>query len=288
MHLHHLHFNMKGLFTMKKILMALAAWLVFSASAAAQEVPVDIRVNGEYIKTASEPIILRGRTYAPVRSVANALCCEIVTWNDAEKYAEIKISGNTLKLYIGSKTAVYNGKEVLLSEAPFIASDRSFIPVRAVSELFGADVSWDSEYKNVEILKNDISVPVSCVDTSFTHDELYWMSRIIKAESCGEPLYGKIAVGDVILNRVRSNLFPDTIYGVIFDTKYSVQFEPVMNGTIYNQPCEESIAAAKLSMTNDSVIDNCLYFFNPSIATSSWISKNRVYYTTIGKHKFYL
>ncbi|MBP3361885.1 MAG: cell wall hydrolase [Clostridia bacterium] len=273
---------------MKKILMALAAWLVFSASAAAQEVPVDIRVNGEYIKTVSEPIVLNGRTYAPIRSVANALCSESVIWNDAEKSADITIGGNTLKIYIGSTSAVYNGKTIPLSEAPFISSDRTFLPVRAISELFGANVSWDSEYKNVEITKEEISVPESSVDTSFTHDDLYWMSRIIKAESCGEPLFGKIAVGDVILNRVKSNLFPNTIYGVIFDTKYSVQFEPVMNGSIYNQPCEESIAAAKLSMTNDTVIGNCLYFFNPSIAASSWISKNRIYYTTIGKHQFYL
>ena len=114
------------------------------------------------------------------------------------------------------------------------------------------------------------------------------MSRIINAESAGEDFKGQVAVGDVILNRVRSKEFPNTVYGVIFDRKYSVQFEPVLNGSIYNHPTEKSIAAAKISMTTPSSVGNCLYFFNPTTASSSWISKNRQYFTSIGNHDFYL
>ena len=52
-------------------------------------------------------------------------------------------------------------------------------------------------------------------------------------------------MGNVVLNRVASKQFPNTIYDVIFDTKYAVQFEPTANGTVYNTPSKDSISAAK-------------------------------------------
>lgn len=278
---------MKGQNKMKKLI-AILMILTATASVSAAEIPVDIRVNGEYIKTYSDPVIEDGVTYAAVRAVADALSATDVDWNDSEKTATIVCDGNTAKIIIGSSTAYINGKKIPMSAQAFILNNRTYIPVRFLSELFGADVTWDGTYKNVNITKEDIDVPRKIIDTSFTHDELYWMSRIINAESAGEDFKGQIAVGDVILNRVRSKEFPNTIYGVIFDRKYSVQFEPVLNGSIYNHPTEKSIAAAKISMTTPSSVGNCLYFFNPSIASSSWISKNRQYFTSIGNHDFYL
>ena len=115
-----------------------------------------------------------------------------------------------------------------------------------------------------------------------------WLSRIIHAESRGEPIDGKIAVGNVILNRVKSHEFPNTIYNVIFDRKPSVQFEPIINGSIYNSPGKDSIKAAKHALSGTDVAGKSLYFFNPKIATSSWISKNRPYFKTIHNHDFYL
>ena len=68
---------------------------------------------------------------------------------------------------------------------------------------------------------------------------MMWLSRILYAEANTEPLAGKIAVGNVIMNRVKSPEFPDTIYSVIFDRKYGVQFTPVANGSVYNNANEE-------------------------------------------------
>ena len=98
---------------------------------------------------------------------------------------------------------------------------------------------------------------------------------------------GKIAVGNVILNRVRSKDYPNTIYGVIFDRRYGVQFSPVSNGTIYNTPSNESIIAAKICLEGYSVSTEILYFVNPKVAPNSWASKNRPYFDTIGNHAFY-
>ena len=91
---------------------------------------------------------------------------------------------------------------------------------------------------------------------------MYWLSRIICAEAGGESLAGQVAVGNVVLNRVDSDEFPNTIHEVIFDRKHAVQFEPVSNGTVYNEPTETSVQAAKLALQGVNTAGKSLYFFN--------------------------
>lgn len=129
---------------------------------------------------------------------------------------------------------------------------------------------------------------VSHSGASLDEDAVFWLSRIISAESKGESLEGQIAVGNVVLNRVKSPEFPNTIYGVIFDDRWGGQFEPVRNGTIYLEPTEQSILAAKKCLSGVNNIGNCLYFLAPDLAQNFWIPQNREYVTTIGCHDFYL
>jgi N-acetylmuramoyl-L-alanine amidase len=121
----------------------------------------------------------------------------------------------------------------------------------------------------------------------YNEDELYWLSRIISAESKGEPFLGQIAVGNVVLNRVDSGVFPETVHDVIFDKEFGVQFTPIANKTIYNDPSETSVAAAKICLEGTSLTDKALYFLNLKTAESSWIVQNRGYVMTIGNHSFY-
>ena len=124
-------------------------------------------------------------------------------------------------------------------------------------------------------------------DLAYTEEDLYWLSRIISAESRGESLLGQVAVGNVVLNRVASDRFPDTVKSVVFDRKDAVQFEPVANGTIYGEPTAQSVLAARLALNGTSVVGGCLYFFNPAWSQGLWVRQNCVYYGTIGCHAFY-
>lgn len=99
---------------------------------------------------------------------------------------------------------------------------------------------------------------------------------------------GQIAVGNVVLNRVASPEFPNSIHAVIFDRKYAVQFEPVSNGTVYQSPTETSVEAAKLALLGVNTAGGSLYFFNPSLSAGTWIANHRDYLKTIGCHRFYL
>lgn len=124
--------------------------------------------------------------------------------------------------------------------------------------------------------------------TNYNSDDLYWLARIVHAEAGGEPYKGKVAVGNVILNRVKSNDFPNTIYNVIFEYYKNIpQFSPVADGTIYNTPSSESIQAAKDAINGVRPVGNSTYFFNPSKASGSWIVQSKSYVMRIGEHTFY-
>ena len=124
-------------------------------------------------------------------------------------------------------------------------------------------------------------------DSAYDYEDLYWLARIISAEAKGESFTGQIGVGTVVLNRVRSKEFPNTVKGVVFDQKYGTQFTPVANGTIYEAPTQSAIVAAKMCLDGYTLSDSVLYFLNPRIATSSWIQNNRKYAFRIGNHDFY-
>jgi len=252
-------------------------------------VPVCIRINGNFIKTDTEPYLENGVTYVPVRAIAASLECEEVLWDKNEKKVTIIDGNSTINLFIGSATAYVNNNKVTVPGGAFIKNDRTYVPLRFVSESFGAEVAWDNLTYTAIISKDGVTVPKDFIrHRTYSDNDLYWMSRIINAESAGEPHLGKIAVGNVIINRVLSPDYPNTIYDVIFDRKYGVQFEPVINGSIYNPPTQSSIIAAKIALEGENVVSDSLFFLNEKIAENKWIVNNRTYFTTIGQHSFYL
>lgn len=119
-------------------------------------------------------------------------------------------------------------------------------------------------------------------------DELFWLARIVQAEAEGESYIGKVAIANVILNRVNSANFPNSIYGVIFDTQYGyTQFSPVLDGRIYNNPSAESYQAAQAALNGQRPVGSALYFLNPRKSENFWIPQNRQYMMTLEQHDFY-
>jgi len=225
-----------------------------------------------------------GTTYVPLRQFFSLLGGSWVTWDSAAHSASVH--GNaSATFYSGSNLAWFNGTRQQLTGASYISCGTLYVPLRGIASLLDCGIGFNSTLGRVTLTKGR-NETVS--DNTVDKDALYWLSRIIEAESGGEPYRGKLAVGNVILNRVKSRDFPNSIYGVIFDRKNGVQFTPVANGTIYNTPSAESIRAAKACLSGADAVGSCLYFFNPKTATkASWIIQNRSYCTSIGNHDFY-
>ena len=112
--------------------------------------------------------------------------------------------------------------------------------------------------------------------------EVELLARLIHGEARGEPYVGMVAVGAVVLNRVKSSRFPNTMAGVIYQ---SGAFDAVSDGQINLAPSEQSRRAARDAMNGWDPTSGCLYYYNPATATSSWIWSREVR-LTIGDHSF--
>lgn len=124
---------------------------------------------------------------------------------------------------------------------------------------------------------------ISYAASSNTSD-IQLMARAINGEARGEPYEGQVAVGAVILNRVKSSKFPNTIAGVIYEPG---AFTAVSDGQI-NQPIDEGSTVYKAAQDAKNGWDptgGCTYYFNPNTATNKWIW-SRPLVKTIGKHRF--
>lgn len=138
-------------------------------------------------------------------------------------------------------------------------------------------------YFFVENDNEKIGVSYASSSSTSTSD-MQLMARAINGEARGEPYEGQVAVGAVILNRVKDSRFPNTIAGVIYQ---SGAFTAVADGQI-NQPIAEDSTvykAAKDAMNGWDPTGGCVYYFNPATATNKWIW-SRPHVITIGKHRF--
>lgn len=120
------------------------------------------------------------------------------------------------------------------------------------------------------------------VSTTSVTNDLNLLARLINGEARGESYTGQVAVGAVVLNRVKSSSFPNTISGVIYQKG---AFTAVSDGQINKPVSQTCYNAARDAMNGWDPSGGALYYYNPAIATSSWI-KSRPIITQIGNHVF--
>lgn len=266
----------------KRICAVLAAVIVTlsvlsPASSASMPAPV-LNLDGAKLGSSSMATLINGTTYVSIRNVSTAFDQNAaVSWKNNTAY--IKTGSVQISARPGNAYITVNGVKHTVPSKVRIAQGRVLVPIRTLADAFGKTVIWHP-------LSWKISI-ISSISENYNQNDLYWLSRIISSESRGETLEGQIAVGNVVLNRVYSSEFPNSIYGVIFDDRWGGQFEPVRNGTIYQEPTEQSVLAAKLCLQGVNIVGNSLYFLAPSLAQNFWIPQNKTYVTTIGCHDFY-
>ncbi len=246
--------------------------------------PTSVYLDGEEVLD-GECVIMDSITYVPLRNFCNLLDSCKFTWNGKTGTATVKTDDLTLTVQNNAMYIIANGHYLYTVGRVMNLEGHMYVPIRPLARAFAEELTWNASARCVEL--TTIGSKRAIAPASYNRDDLYWLSRIISAEAKGEPLQGQIAVGNVVLNRVRSKSYPNTIYGVIFDRKHGTQFSPVSFGTIYNPPSESSVIAAKICLEGYTLSDDILFFMNPRLATNNWISKNRPYVFTIGNHDFY-
>ncbi len=228
--------------------------------------------------------LIQDTTYVPLRTVST-LAGAGVAFDDKSRTAYITMQGFSMTVSEGAYIIMANERPIMSYAPAVILSDnRMYVPVRSIAKALTLGVEWKPQR---EVVLSGTPKPLMHADMYYKTDDVYWLSRLISAESRGEPLLGQVAVGNVVLNRMRHSDYPNTIYGVIFDKKYGIQFSPVANGSIYAAPSYNSVLAAKICLEGVSVSEKLLFFMEPNKSTSSWIYKNRPYAFSIGNHYFF-
>lgn len=223
-------------------------------------------------------------TYVPLYIFAEASGGCVYGWDFSARAAYASSDGLYVTATPGDMFITANGRCFFGKVLDFDGT--VYVPVRSIASAFGYEVVWNGAAYSVALHGSGQDYCASATEV-YDSDDLYWLSRIIYAESGGEPFLGQIAVGNVVLNRVASPSYPDSVYGVVFDRKYGTQFTPAATGSIYRTPSAKSVAAAKICLEGYSLSDTMLFFLNPRIASNFWIVRACVPVMSIGNHDFY-
>ena len=219
------------------------------------------------------------KTYAET-AVTTEISTAAAILRQGSKGGEVKEVQRRLKLW-----GYYNGSV----DGTFGAGTKAAVIAFQKKNGLKADgVVGKSTYKalgmtnSYNILAGGNSNSQSSGANGFSSSDVYLLARTIYAEGRGEPYTGQVAIGAVIMNRIRSSQFPNTISGVVYQ-KHA--FTAVSDGQINLTPNETAMRAAKDAINGWDPTGGALYYYNPAVATSAWIF-DRQTVTVIGKHVF--
>ena len=268
----------------------LVSVLFFSASAAKNPKPLEcveipLYIDSEWIGAG---YVIDAVPYVPILSFTEHLLqerCEAV-WDQKTRTAAITVNTLTLCVTVGKHYMSANERYYYCAGGVYNVNGTILVPLTALAKIFSLELSVDRAAWRLRIDLGNIRLPDPAEDV-YDEEDLYWLSRVISAEARTQPLEGMIGVGAVVVNRVRdqSGEYKDNIHDVIFQDG---QFDVVALKTIYEEPVEAAVIAAKLCLEGYSTVGDSLWFVNPQEASTRWFDLNLSYVTTIADHLFYM
>lgn len=250
----------------------------YEAAAVGLRASPDVVVNGMSIGLTTPRTVIGEETYVAAIPVLKAFCPSIQL-----KYSNSCLAGTASDLSfsatVGKAYFMVNDRYLYAPNGVAEQNGTVFLPAGPLAKALGCTLQGSGLEE--DLIFKQVSAPVT--PRAYDEESLYWLSRAIFSESGNQPMNGRIAVGTVILNRVAHESFPATVKEVVFAPN---QFSPVAMGTIYRDPDEDSIVAAKLCLDGTKEADECLYFNTTSMR--SWADYSRKYVCTIGGHNFYV
>ena len=224
----------------------------------------------------SQSTLINGTTYIAFTSLVRAIYPDaVITWENSCAVATVE--GLEISAQVGASYLYANGRYLYVPDEIQLINNKVLVPVRTLAQTLGVAVWWDNSVRMTVNGEAFLSA-----DEYYDDYNLALLTAIIYSESGNQPLDGKIAVGNVVLNRVASSLFPSTIYDVLVEPN---QFYGTVDGILARTPNAESIIAAKLCLEGASILSNA-YWFN-GVGKTFWASENKSLIAIIGDHAFY-
>lgn len=220
--------------------------------------------------------------YVPLRSLCDGFNLgATVIYNPTTATMTVTMGEDVLTARVGDVYLYVNDRIVYLEQQVRQVHGNVIVPLLPVADAFGVAVE-----ETAEGMRLDTASLAICQRGGEVYDptDLKWLSHIIHAEAGNQSLEGQICVGNVVLNRVADERFPDTVQGVIFSPN---QFCPVKSGTVYCTPDADAIAAAKLCLEGVNLAGESTYFVNPKTGSTAWFREHLTYAMSVGDHDFY-
>ncbi|MBD2868776.1 cell wall hydrolase [Paenibacillus arenilitoris] len=227
-------------------------------------VPVVYFNKGRYMMDEA-PFIFEGRMYIPLRHVAELMHAKVY-WNAATETAELQTV---------QPAVVADGYGLAEIGEQYGSSSAELLKRNGLESAESVKAGTELRVVVPAVLANEAE--------PFTEKDLQLLAKITQIEAGSESYEGQLGVANVILNRVKSSSFPDTIHGVIYAGS---QFPPAHNGLLdKSKPNASVLRAAKDALNGKNNVVGAVYFFNPEISKGSfWSSLDVV--ATIGHHSF--
>ena len=243
----------------------------------------DFLIDGQPVHADTTRMWVKSVLYVALKPTVRELAPEAeYHWDSKTKTATVTTSNLTLSAKAGNLYAVANGRYLYIQNTVRMEGDQVYIPLKVLTQAFDAKQSYDAKTDTVQVERG--SGAILSGDQFYNKDKLFWLSRVIYAESGNQSLKGKVAVGNVVMNRVKSKKFPNSIVGVLSQKN---QFSTYQGGALANRkPNQSSVIAAKLVLDGGVVAETkgALYFDS---LVNSWSSRNRTFLCKLGGHNFY-
>ena len=248
-----------------------------------EEVDPTLTVDGQPVSTDVAKTYRGDTTYVALVPMSKCLDSTILSkWDAGTRTATVHNDKLVLKATVGNLYLTVNNRYFYAPEGIQIENGQVMVPLSALVKAFDGSLTWNGSTGITAVTRG--SGAAKSGDQYYNADDLFWLSRVIYTESGNQPLEGKMAVGNVVMNRVKHPSFPGTIEGVLAQKN---QFTTYWSGHIARSaPNAESVIAAKLVLDGGVVeeVKNALYFDS---AANSWASRNRTCVAVIGGHRFY-
>lgn len=260
-----------------------AATAGISAFELADNLDSSLRIDGAFASADVQKTQQNGVTYVALAPMALALESNAqIGWDATSKIVTVYTEKLTLTAQVGEQYVVANGRYLYLPDGVQMVDDKVTVPLSLLTKAFDAALSWDAATSTVLVTRGNGGLLAG--DEFYNQDDLFWLSRVIFAESGNQSLHGKMAVGNVVMNRVASPIFPGSVQQVLAQKN---QFTTYRSGKLAQRtPNAGSVVAAKLVLDGGVVAETegALYF---DCSRNSWASRNKTCITVLGAHSFY-
>ncbi len=250
-------------------------------------IPIDVTVNGDFVKCIAKPYSDDGVTYIPLRSFADILSAPI-TWNEEDQSATFTKNDVTFTFYADKQVCLVNGYVCENGYAQMQNDEIMFIPLRFVCEYLGYTVTWDNFYYIEDVVAPGNVNPEHCKDFSYTRNDLLWLAKINYVECGAESVRTRIGIANTVVNRMRSPIYPNNIPDAITDVKHGVQYPPAHTARFKTVvPSWTSMVAAKCALNGVELVGDSVAFVHVNAIHRSWPGTHMNHYTTIGVVAFF-